>query len=81
MATKPKPTKETQYIGVSIQEFLEVTGKEVAEGRFQDGTTIDPKVRAMLTQVTETLGDEQLTISYYVFVFSRFVFFKVKVTV
>jgi hypothetical protein len=63
--------KEDRFIGASIEEFLETTGRQAETGKYQDGTTIHPIVRGALEQFTKTLRDPQLRLRSYVFVFSR----------
>jgi hypothetical protein len=73
MSTR-KPTgasKEPRFVGVSIEDFLDETSKVVKAGKYQDGTTIDPRVRTALSKFTDALSEPALRIRNYVFVFSR----------
>ena len=70
-------TEDVRFIGVSIEDFLAETSKEVKAGQFSDGTTIHPKVRDALSQFTKSLAEPRLRIQYYVFAFSRHVFIKI----
>lgn len=78
MATKSSTKKEARFIGVSIEEFLDVTSKEVKAGKYQDGTTIHPKIREALDQFTGSLQQPRLRPRHYIFVFDRFIFIKIE---
>jgi hypothetical protein len=66
--------EEVRFIGVPIQEFLAVTGKQVESGKYSDGTTIKPHVREALGHFQKALAEPKLAISSYVFVFSGHIF-------
>jgi len=67
-------SEEVRFIGVPIQEFLDVTGKQAESGKYSDGTTIKPQVREALGHLHKALAEPRLKISSYVFVFSRHIF-------
>jgi hypothetical protein len=70
----PKKNTPAQFIGVSIQDFLEGTRKQVATGSYSDGTAMKSNVREALTNLTNSLSKQRLRISSYVFVWSRHFF-------
>jgi enamine deaminase RidA (YjgF/YER057c/UK114 family) len=70
-------TQQVKFIGVSIQEFLDVTGKQAESGKYSDGTTIKPQVRDALGKFHKALAEPSLRLSNYVFAFSRHVFISI----
>jgi len=72
MATTTRPADK--YIGVSIEDFLEGTKAAVDSGKYQDGTSIDPKAREALGALSKSLAAPKLRISSYAFCFSRHCF-------
>jgi hypothetical protein len=68
--------ERVNYIGVSIHEFIGYAQSQLATD-FGEGTKIDPAVRSSYAHFVESLHKARLSIDYYVFVFSHYIFIKI----
>jgi len=59
---------EIKYIGVSLAEAIATTSSEIKNGKFQDGTTMKPEVRAGLEHFVKALeGSKATGPEHYIF--------------
>jgi hypothetical protein len=75
---KSKATGEpVNYIGISIDEFIDFATAELKAPPSPDGTKMDPKVKESYSNYIEALRSQRLKIRNYVFVFSKFIVVKI----